>query len=608
VSEYLVQYEPDGTILYGVVTPTSANFTWGQGANQVGKINLSSRETNITAVSSINLTSPSLLWNGAPIGGGTTVSTFTQLNTNILSNNPAVSNDLLLRASNAIVMTTPLGATGISLGDTLEITGTTGATNIYTQNLTSLNTLVQLTASNMNLTGQSNITATSLSSINFYSPALLWNGAPIGGGGGPTVSTFQQLFTSSIQTNTINGAAYPPVQTQLSTFTTLFTTTLSNNPVSPNLTIDCAGELTFETIDASINAQSNITLYTLNTDIDLQAGNSINFLTLNSNIFIYATTETIPPPTDVLGVYIRAESNIVIGADEILQLTALSSINITTSTINITNPQTAIYASTLGVFTDATVNFFSSFCYFQQTEYGSQLVLEKDYSQLWGISSITLQSDVKVDIFSPSTICQGDIRALTFNGAPLPAGGGGSWVSTATSDLNMNGYNITTAASSNLAITGDNNLTLTATSGNVILAVSTAVKLSYPTLSISGNLTLNSNAQLTYAAQYSGYDIGHECKIPLTQYGKVSLTIEEENSVIGGDYDLPCPFDGGEFSVVLQLQNTSPIGPGEFINWTALAVDSNTFQINAIGSNITTPYTLSFYYIAVGEYPRGVPT
>jgi len=443
-----------------------------------------------------------------------------------------------------------------------------------------LNNLIQLTGSNMNLTGQSNITATSLSSINLYSPALLWNDAPIGGGGGSVASTF----------------------------TTLFTTTLSNNPVNPNLTIDCAGELTFETIDASINAQSNITLYTLNTDIDIQAGNSINFLTLNSNIFIYATTETITPPTDVLGVYIRAESNIVIGADEILQLTALSSINITTSTINITNPQTAIYASTLGVFTDATVNFFSSFCYFQQVDYGSQLVLEKDYSQLWGISSITLQSDVKLEVFSPSTICQGDIRALTFNGAPLPAGGGGSWVSTATSDLNMNGYNITTAASSNLAITGDNNLTLTATSGNVILAVSTAVKLSYPTLSISGNLTLNSNAQLTYAAQYSGYDIGHECKIPLTQYGKVSLTIEEENTVIGGDYDLPCPFDGGEFSVVLQLQNASPIAPGQFINWTAIAVDSNTFQINAIGSNITTPYALSFYYIAVGEYPRGIPT
>jgi hypothetical protein len=172
----------------------------------------------------------------------------------------------------------------------------------------------------------------------------------------------------------------------------------------------------------------------------------------------------------------------------------------------------------------------------------------------------------------------------------------------------MNGYNITTAASSNLAITGDNNLNLTATSGNVNLAVSTAVKISFPTLSISGNLTLNSNAQLTYAAQYSGYDVGHECKIPLTQYGKVNLTIDNENSNTTGSYDLACPFDGGEFSVVVTLQNTSPIAPGEFINWTALAVDSNTFEIIAIGSNITTPYALSFYYVAVGEYPRGVPT
>jgi hypothetical protein len=400
----------------------------------------------------------------------TQVSTFTQLNTNILSNNPAIGNDLLLRAANAIVMTTP-GAVAISLGETLEIQGSAGATNIYTQNFTSLNNLIQFTGSNMNLTGQSNITATSLSSINLYSPTLLWNDAPIvrnptqfssltGLGAFPSIvySTGQDLYigvsddpignqlimsgdgveiisgqelrlggrsyarldaggdlgsfmdivalasininapiinlqsvsticSGDIRASTFNGAPLPSGGggNVASTFTTLFTTTLSNNPVNPNLTIDCAGELTFETIDASINAQSNITLYTLNTDIDIQAGNSINLVTFNSNIFIYATTETIPPPTDVLGVYIRAESNIVIVADDKLQIAAPSSININTSTLN---------------------------------------------------------------IFSPSTICSGDIRAATFNGAPLPSGS--TWVGTATSDLNMNGYTITTASTSNL--------------------------------------------------------------------------------------------------------------------------------------------------------------
>ena len=277
-----------------------------------------------------------------------------------------------------------------------------------------------------------------LASININAPII-------------NLQAFSTICSGDIRASTFNGAPLPSGGggNVASTFTTLFTTTLSNNPVNPNLTIDCAGELTFETIDASINAQSNITLYTLNTDIDIQAGNSINFQTFNSNIFIYATTETIPPPTDVLGVYIRAESNIVVGADEILQLTGVSSINLTTSTINITNPQTLINASTLGLFADAIGGFYSSFFVLNQSEYGSGLVLEKDYSQLYGVSSVTLQSDVKVEVFSPSTICQGDIRALTFNGAPLPTGGG-SWVGTAASDLNMNGYNITTASTSNL--------------------------------------------------------------------------------------------------------------------------------------------------------------
>jgi hypothetical protein len=121
-----------------------------------------------------------------------------------------------------------------------------------------------------------------------------------------------------------------------------------------------------------------------------------------------------------------------------LTVTGQSSINITssnlnlnTSNINITNPQTLVYASTLGLLTDAVGGFYSSFFVFNQSEYGSGLVLEKDTAQLYGISTVTLQSDVKVDVFSPSTIFQGDVRALTFNGLPLPtSGGGGSVTST----------------------------------------------------------------------------------------------------------------------------------------------------------------------------------
>jgi hypothetical protein len=88
VSEYLVQYQIDGTLLYGIVTPTTADFTWGQGASGTvppsGQININATETNIVGLSSINLSSPSLLWNGAPIG----TNTFNTLFTSTISGNP----------------------------------------------------------------------------------------------------------------------------------------------------------------------------------------------------------------------------------------------------------------------------------------------------------------------------------------------------------------------------------------------------------------------------------------------------------------------------------------------------------------------------------------
>jgi hypothetical protein len=67
------------------------------------------------------------------------------------------------------------------------------------------------------------------------------NGLPYtpGGGGGVTVSTFQQLFTSSIVLNTINGAAYPPPASQtVSTFQQLFTTNFyAQSSITSTLTV-----------------------------------------------------------------------------------------------------------------------------------------------------------------------------------------------------------------------------------------------------------------------------------------------------------------------------------------------------------------------------------
>jgi hypothetical protein len=206
---------------------------------------LSLSSLTVTGQSSINLTSsninlftPSTIcsgdiravtFNGLPLptsgGGGSVVSTYTQLNTNILSNNPAIGNDLLLRASNAIVMTTPLGATSISLGASLDIMGTSGATNIYSQEFNTLNSNIGFTAnntiallanSNISITGQSTINLTS-SNINLITPSTIcsgdirattFNGAPLGGGWVGTATSDLDMANYNINNaSTIKGAS-----------------------------------------------------------------------------------------------------------------------------------------------------------------------------------------------------------------------------------------------------------------------------------------------------------------------------------------------------------------------------------------------------------------
>jgi hypothetical protein len=66
------------------------------------------------------------------------------------------------------------------------------------------------------------------------------NGLPYTpGGSNTTISTFQQLFTSSIVLNTINGAAYPPPASQtISTFQNLYTTNFyAQSSITSTLTV-----------------------------------------------------------------------------------------------------------------------------------------------------------------------------------------------------------------------------------------------------------------------------------------------------------------------------------------------------------------------------------
>jgi hypothetical protein len=214
--------------IYNGALPTVA--AGGITVQATNALNLSSVNVLVNASNNIQLLTPSTIcsgditavtFNGAPLPtSGNVTSTFTQLNTNILSNNPAISNDLKIRAANAIVLN-DTGETTVSLGGSLEVTGpATGAVNIQTVGFNSLNNFIALTAyntldllslSSLTVTGQSSINLTS-SNINLYTPsticsgdirAVTFNGLPLptSGGGGSVVSTYTQLNTNILSNN-----------------------------------------------------------------------------------------------------------------------------------------------------------------------------------------------------------------------------------------------------------------------------------------------------------------------------------------------------------------------------------------------------------------------
>ena len=198
-------------------------------------LNLLATDVNIST-NTINLNAPSTIclgdiravtFNGLPLptsgggGSGSVTSTFSTVFTNILSNNPAISNDLKIRAANAVVLN-DTGATSISLGGILDVQGGAGGTNIETNYFNSLNSLIAFTAyntldllslSSLTVTGQSSINITS-SNINLFTPSTIcsgdirattFNGLPLptsgGGGSGSVTSTFSTVFTNILSNN-----------------------------------------------------------------------------------------------------------------------------------------------------------------------------------------------------------------------------------------------------------------------------------------------------------------------------------------------------------------------------------------------------------------------
>ena len=133
VSEYLVQYQLDGTLLYGIVTPTTADFTWGQGASGTvppsGQININATETNIVGLSSINLSSPSLLWNGAPIsGGGSWVGT---ASSDLNMNGYNITSPVTVGTPHALVISNVYGTIDFNYDNGIQLTSIYGINGTF---------------------------------------------------------------------------------------------------------------------------------------------------------------------------------------------------------------------------------------------------------------------------------------------------------------------------------------------------------------------------------------------------------------------------------------------------------------------------------------------
>lgn len=165
-----------------------------------------------------------------------------------------------------------------------------------------------------------NNTITNVSNINLTNI----NGSPYTpGGGGTTVSTFQQLFTSSIVVNTINGIAYPPPDSNtISTFQQLFTSSITAN-YGTFSNIDFIGDT------AELFADSNLQINATGT-LTLGAAQGTVLLSLSNNIFI--EPGFISPAQLVITGTTNLSNNNIINVNT-LTTTNISTTNIATSNL-----------------------------------------------------------------------------------------------------------------------------------------------------------------------------------------------------------------------------------------------------------------------------------
>ena len=232
----------------------------------------------------------------------------------------------------------------------------------------------------------------------------------------------------------------------------------------------------------------------------------------------------------------------------------------------------------------------SNYIDMQTASTGFIKIISKDYMQIQSLSNLDISTSGtgKVNISNVGLI----------NGAQYPPIG--SWVGIAGSNLNMNGYYITSPSSlsiqptTNLTLTAPNILSLNATTGNITTS-STGITINKSGTNYTGILTIDSNCQINYATKQIGYPTGSFCPIPMVQYGNVTATASGSTGIA----NVTIPISYSDTSYIVQVTHQGiTANPISSVNITS----SNTFSIywtSSTGSN-------SFYWTTFGKYPLGV--
>ena len=473
VSEYVVT-NTSGVVTFGVVTPTTADFTWGQGRNDSvppsGQINLFATQTNVTAASTVNLIAPAINLNAVSTIGLAATSNI-QLSASRVGLSGVNGQQTLILENTTASLTNSTGDVTIEANSALNLIADNGNAQIYATNGN-----LNLAASNYVRIYGATIELSNVSSI---------NGVPYTGGGSSWVGT----AASDLDMNGYNiGTTAGSNLTVASSSQSLefnqgsSVTTLSNGP----------GHIDIRAPSGNINLLASNTVYAGGAQYNTSnIGNSLG-------TFVPFRGYYEPPTGAGQAIELQIEGHAADAGARFL-LTYGCDINSGTSYL---------------------IGSWPGYILTPLTCYGQSVTLDATESVYLtaGSGNITQTATAAINLVAGGDInIQGAHIALSnlssINGVPY-TGGGSTWVGTATSDLDMNGYNIGTASGSNLSIISSSNLTLATggqslvfNQGSLVATLSNgvgSVDIIAPTTTInSGNINLLGDIYLNNHNLYS---------------------------------------------------------------------------------------------------------